>query len=78
MRDGNLRLNAIYWGLTALSIMGHPDALDREEMIYFMMSCWDDEAGATVCKFIFTLSREGIREEYTGGDAILVRISGLP
>jgi geranylgeranyl transferase type-2 subunit beta len=27
--------------------MGHPDALDREEMIDFVMSCWDDEAGAT-------------------------------
>ncbi|KAF8346697.1 rab geranylgeranyltransferase [Amanita rubescens] len=41
----HLRLNAIYWGLTALSIMGHPDALDREEMIDFVMSCWDEEAG---------------------------------
>ena len=30
----------MYWGLTTLSIMGHPDALDREEMIYFVMSCW--------------------------------------
>ncbi|KAG5645683.1 hypothetical protein DXG03_005521 [Asterophora parasitica] len=26
--------------------MGHKDALDREEMIDFVMSCWDDEAGA--------------------------------
>jgi len=25
--------------------MGRPDALDREEMIDFVMSCWDDEAG---------------------------------
>jgi len=25
--------------------MGHPDALDREEMTDFVMSCWDDEAG---------------------------------
>ncbi|KAH7921687.1 rab geranylgeranyltransferase [Leucogyrophana mollusca] len=42
----HLRMNAIYWGLTALCIMGHKDALDREEMIDFVMSCWDDEAGA--------------------------------
>ncbi|KAG6819878.1 hypothetical protein H0H93_007757 [Arthromyces matolae] len=41
----HLRLNAIYWGLTALNIMGHKDALPREEMIDFVMSCWDDEAG---------------------------------
>lgn len=25
--------------------MGHHDALDREETIEFVMSCWDDEAG---------------------------------
>ena len=41
----HLRMNAIYWGLTALCIMGHQNALDREEMIEFVMSCWDDEAG---------------------------------
>ena len=41
----HLRMNAIYWGLTALCIMGHKDALDREDMIEYVMSCWDDEAG---------------------------------
>ncbi|KAH7886478.1 rab geranylgeranyltransferase [Phlebopus sp. FC_14] len=41
----HLRMNAVYWGLTALCIMGHQDALDRNEMIDFVMSCWDDEAG---------------------------------
>ncbi|KAF9481472.1 rab geranylgeranyltransferase [Pholiota conissans] len=41
----HLRLNAIYWGFTACCIMGHPEALNREEMIAFVMSCWDDEAG---------------------------------
>ncbi|KAH8831359.1 rab geranylgeranyltransferase [Flagelloscypha sp. PMI_526] len=42
----HLRLNAIYWGFTALSIMGQPEALDRDEMIEFVMSCWDEEQGA--------------------------------
>ena len=42
----HLRLNAIYWGLTALCTMKHKDALDREEMIQFVMDCWDDDAGA--------------------------------
>lgn len=37
-------MNAVYWGLTALCIMGAKDALDREEMIEYVMNCWDDEA----------------------------------
>ncbi|KAJ7499100.1 rab geranylgeranyltransferase [Mycena latifolia] len=41
----HLRLNAIYWGLTALCIMGHPDALERDEVIRFVESCWDEKAG---------------------------------
>ena len=41
----HLRMNAIYWGLTALCVMGRKEALDREEMIEFVMSCWDEEAG---------------------------------
>ncbi|KLO10383.1 terpenoid cyclases/Protein prenyltransferase [Schizopora paradoxa] len=42
----HLRINGIYWGLTSLCIMGHQDALPREEMIDFVMSCWDEKAGA--------------------------------
>ncbi len=38
-------MNAIYWGLTALCIMKYKDALDAEETIEYVMSCWDDEAG---------------------------------
>ncbi|OAX33878.1 rab geranylgeranyltransferase [Rhizopogon vinicolor AM-OR11-026] len=44
--SAHLRMNAVYWGLTALCIMGHKDALDRDEMVDFVMSCWDEEAGA--------------------------------
>jgi hypothetical protein len=39
-------MNAVYWGLTALCIMKHKDALDAEETIEYVVSCWDDEAGA--------------------------------
>ncbi|QRV83367.1 terpenoid cyclase [Ceratobasidium sp. AG-Ba] len=42
----HLRLNAVYWGFTAVSIMGQPTALKRDEMIDFVMSCWDDQQGA--------------------------------
>lgn len=41
----HLRLNGVYWGLTALFIMGREDALDRVDMIDHVLSCWDDEAG---------------------------------
>ncbi|KAI0345321.1 rab geranylgeranyltransferase [Trametopsis cervina] len=41
----HLRMNAIYWGLTALCVMKHKDALDRQEMIDYVMSCWDEQAG---------------------------------
>lgn len=41
----HLRMNAVYWALTALCVMGHKDALDREETVDFVMSCWDEEAG---------------------------------
>ena len=42
----HLRLNAIYWGFTATHIMKRPDALAKEELIAFVLSCWDDVAGA--------------------------------
>ncbi|KAJ7368111.1 terpenoid cyclases/protein prenyltransferase alpha-alpha toroid [Mycena albidolilacea] len=41
----HLRLNAIYWGLTALFTMGHPEALDKAGVISFVESCWDERAG---------------------------------
>ncbi len=41
-------MNAVYWGLTALCILKHKDALDAEETIEYVMSCWDDEAGANI------------------------------
>lgn len=41
----HLRMNAIYWGLTALCIMKHKETLSRDETIDFVMSCWDEDAG---------------------------------
>ncbi|CAD6565878.1 MAG: hypothetical protein CYPHOPRED_000081 [Cyphobasidiales sp. Tagirdzhanova-0007] len=42
----HLRMNGIYWGLTALALMDHQDALDRQEMIDWVMSCWVEDIGA--------------------------------
>jgi geranylgeranyl transferase type-2 subunit beta len=41
----HLRLNGLYWGLTALHLMGHPEALPREETIDFVLSCQHDSGG---------------------------------
>jgi prenyltransferase beta subunit len=38
-------MNGVYWGLVALCIMGRQDALDRDEMIRYVMSCWDEDMG---------------------------------
>lgn len=41
----HLRLNGIYWGLTALHLLGRPNALYREEMVEFVMSCQHENGG---------------------------------
>jgi prenyltransferase beta subunit len=39
-------MNAVYWGVTALCIMNYKEALNADETIEYVMSCWDDEADA--------------------------------
>ncbi|KXJ96029.1 terpenoid cyclases/protein prenyltransferase alpha-alpha toroid [Microdochium bolleyi] len=41
----HLRLNGVYWGSTALHLLGHPDALGREDTIEFLLSCQDEASG---------------------------------
>lgn len=41
----HLRLNGVYWGLTALHLLGRPDALPRQETIDFVLSCQHDSGG---------------------------------
>ncbi|KAJ5677275.1 beta subunit of rab geranylgeranyltransferase [Penicillium maclennaniae] len=41
----HLRLNGVYWGLTALHLLGHPSALPRDETIDFVLSCQRDNGG---------------------------------
>lgn len=35
----HLRLSGVYWGITALDLLNRKDALDREEMIEYVLSC---------------------------------------
>lgn len=41
----HLRLNGVYWGLTALHFLGHPDALPRDKTLEFVFSCQNDDGG---------------------------------
>jgi prenyltransferase beta subunit len=41
----HLRLNGLYWGLTALHLLGHPDALPRSELLDFVFSCLHENGG---------------------------------
>ena len=41
----HLRLNGVYWGLTALHLLGHPEALPRHATIDFVLSCQHEVGG---------------------------------
>ncbi|KAJ3343065.1 hypothetical protein HDU93_000235 [Gonapodya sp. JEL0774] len=41
----HLRLSGVYWGLTALAIMGRQKELDRDEVITFVKKCWHRSGG---------------------------------
>lgn len=41
----HLRLNGLYWGLTALHLLGHPDALPRDGILDFVCSCLHENGG---------------------------------
>lgn len=38
-------MNGLYWGLTALHLLGYSDALPRDETIAFVLSCQGDNGG---------------------------------
>ncbi|ODQ78423.1 hypothetical protein BABINDRAFT_39423 [Babjeviella inositovora NRRL Y-12698] len=41
----HLRMNGLYWGLTALCLMKSPDTLPRDDVIAFILSCRDPNGG---------------------------------
>ncbi|PKA63490.1 Protein farnesyltransferase subunit beta [Apostasia shenzhenica] len=41
----HLRMNGAYWGLTTLDLLHSIDVVDKEEVISWMMSCWDADSG---------------------------------
>ncbi|RLV84892.1 Geranylgeranyl transferase type-2 subunit beta [Meyerozyma sp. JA9] len=41
----HLRLNGIYWGVVALATMNNLTALPEDEVVDFVLSCWDSKSG---------------------------------
>ncbi|CAG8626148.1 5443_t:CDS:2, partial [Scutellospora calospora] len=41
----HLRLSGVYWGLTALDLMNNIDALKREDVVKYVVSCQHDNGG---------------------------------
>ncbi|KAF8430121.1 type-2 protein geranylgeranyltransferase subunit beta [Tirmania nivea] len=41
----HLRINGVYWGLTALDLLGHRDVLPRDKTIVFVRSCQHENGG---------------------------------
>ena len=41
----HLRLNGVYWGLTALHLLGHPKGLPRDDTISFVLACQNADGG---------------------------------
>jgi geranylgeranyl transferase type-2 subunit beta len=41
----HLRINGIYWGLTALHLLGRPDGLPRTGVIDYLLQCLHDNGG---------------------------------
>ena len=43
----HLRLSGMYWGLTALDLLGRLDVVDADEIVDFVQRCWVPEVGGT-------------------------------
>lgn len=41
----HLRLNGVYWGLTALHILDAVETFDKKELVDFVLKCWDTRSG---------------------------------
>jgi geranylgeranyl transferase type-2 subunit beta len=40
-----LRMNGVYWGVTAMDLMGRLDAMDRAGIVEFLRVCQDGDSG---------------------------------
>lgn len=47
----HLRMNGAYWGLTSLDLLQNIAVIEQEEVISWLMSCWDEESGSLLVYF---------------------------
>ncbi|KAF2499630.1 type II protein geranylgeranyltransferase beta subunit [Lophium mytilinum] len=77
----HLRLNGLYWGLTALHLLGHPDALPRNEVVDFVLSCLHDSGGFGAAPghdahMLYTVSAVQILATLDAFDDLEARVEG--
>ncbi|KAF2090817.1 rab geranylgeranyl transferase [Saccharata proteae CBS 121410] len=77
----HLRLNGLYWGLTALHLLGHPEALPRNDVLDFVISCLHDNGGFGAAPghdahMLYTVSGVQIITMLDGFDELERRVPG--
>jgi geranylgeranyl transferase type-2 subunit beta len=40
-----LRMSGVYWGLTAMSLLGQLERMERDEILAFVRACQDEGSG---------------------------------
>jgi geranylgeranyl transferase type-2 subunit beta len=41
----HLKMNGVYWGLSAMFLIGEEDKMNREEVLEFVMKCYHECGG---------------------------------
>ncbi|KAF2395928.1 geranylgeranyl transferas-like protein type II beta subunit [Trichodelitschia bisporula] len=77
----HLRLNGLYWGLTALHLLGKPDALPRAEVLDFVLSCLHESGGMGAAPghdahMLYTVSGVQILALVDGFEELEARVPG--
>lgn len=77
----HLRINGIYWGLTALHLLHHPEALPRDGLLDYVFSCMHENGGFGAAPghdphMLYTVSSVQILAMTDGFDALEKRLPG--
>ncbi|ORC93813.1 putative geranylgeranyl transferase type II beta subunit [Trypanosoma theileri] len=41
----HLKMNGVFWGISAMNLLGHLDKFKREDVISFVLGCWNSDGG---------------------------------
>jgi geranylgeranyl transferase type-2 subunit beta len=64
-----LRMSGIYWGLTAIELMGHLERMNKQEILDFIKKCQDESGGISASighdpHLLYTLSAVQVKLHY--------------